>query len=124
MPLIALCLLLALPGYAISRLPTTIDGRILAAVWLVLSVTTFLVYRSDKRRAENREARVPEMTLHLLSLLGGWPGAFLAQRVFRHKTAKASFQLIFWAIVLLHQFVALDSLMDWRLTKAALHAVA
>jgi len=35
--------------------------------------------------------------------LGGWPGALLAQQLFRHKTRKLSYQLLFWAIVLLHQ---------------------
>jgi uncharacterized membrane protein YsdA (DUF1294 family) len=42
---------------------------------------------------------VPERTLHLLALLGGWPGAILGQRHFRHKTRKVSFLFAFWAVV-------------------------
>jgi uncharacterized membrane protein YsdA (DUF1294 family) len=40
--------------------------------------------------------------LHLLSLAGGWPGALVAQRAFRHKTQKLSFKIVLWAIVAAH----------------------
>ncbi|MCE7524423.1 DUF1294 domain-containing protein [Alloalcanivorax xenomutans] len=33
------------------------------------------------------------------SCWGGWPGALLAQRVFRHKTRKTSFQVVFYLVV-------------------------
>lgn len=46
--------------------------------------------------------RVPESHLHLLSLAGGWPGALIAQPVFRHKTIKQPFQGVFWATVVLN----------------------
>ena len=68
----------------------------------VVSVVAFLVYGFDKRRARNGGRRVRERTLHMVELCGGWPGAFAAQRVFRHKTRQRRFQLLFWAIVLLH----------------------
>jgi uncharacterized membrane protein YsdA (DUF1294 family) len=73
-----------------------------AGVAVVLSVVSFLAYRLDKRRAGTNGRRVPERTLHLLAVCGGWPGALLGQRQFRHKTRKASFQIIFWALVLLN----------------------
>lgn len=111
--------LLALPGYALARLAPPIDVRALVAAAIALSGFAFLAYRSDKRSAEAGEWRVPESTLHFMALIGGWPGAFLAQRAFRHKTAKASFQVVFWAIVLLHQLIAADSLMGWRFTREA-----
>jgi len=87
---------------------------------LVLSIFAFFAYRSDKRRAEAGKWRVPESTLHIIEILGGWPGAFLAQRQFRHKTSKVSFQIIFWIIIMAHQFLAVDSLNGWRLSKDAL----
>ena len=118
-----LALLLAVPGYALSRLTTWIDWRLLLAAPIVFSVITFFVYRSDKRRAEAGEWRIPETILHLAELVGGWPGAFLAQRQFRHKTSKASFQVVFWVIVLVHQFAAVDSLVGWRFTKDALRFI-
>jgi uncharacterized membrane protein YsdA (DUF1294 family) len=119
----ALCLLLAIPGYALSRLTSQIDWRVLVGAPLALSIFTFFAYRSDKLRAEAGEWRVPESTLHFAALVGGWPGAFLAQRRFRHKTSKVSFQIVFWIVVLSHQFVAVDSLLDWRITKDAVRAI-
>jgi uncharacterized membrane protein YsdA (DUF1294 family) len=40
--------------------------------------------------------------LHLLSLIGGWPGALIAQNRLRHKSRKGSFLLVFWATALLN----------------------
>ncbi len=68
----------------------------------VFSLVLFLLYGYDKRQAQRGGWRVPEARLHLLSLFGGWPGGFLAQRLFRHKTRKRSFQLGFWLIGLFH----------------------
>ena len=89
-------------------------------VWFLLlypvfSVLAFFAYWRDKRSAERNEWRTPEQSLHLLELLGGWPGAYLAQQVFRHKTRKVSFQLVFWAIVVLHQLFWIDWLSGGRL---------
>jgi uncharacterized membrane protein YsdA (DUF1294 family) len=121
--IVVLCVLLVIPSYALNRLTAYLDWRILVAVPLSLSVVAFFVYRSDKRSAQAGEWRVPEATLHFIALIGGWPGAFLAQRVFRHKTSKLSFQFVFWIVVLVHHFAAIDSLLDWRLTKDAIRAI-
>ena len=74
------------------------------ALWLVmwvsaLSLVTFGIYGYDKAQAQNSGPRVPEVVLHLLGLLGGTPGAFIAMRVFHHKTGKQSFQTVFWLTV-------------------------
>jgi uncharacterized membrane protein YsdA (DUF1294 family) len=69
---------------------------------VVLSFASFVMYGWDKRQAQNGGWRVPEKNLHLLSLLGGWPGAFLGQRQFRHKTQKQSFQFTYWFTVIAH----------------------
>jgi uncharacterized membrane protein YsdA (DUF1294 family) len=45
--------------------------------------------------------RIPENNLHALALLGASPAGLTAQKFFRHKTLKGSFQLIYWLIVLL-----------------------
>lgn len=70
--------------------------------YAVVSIITFCVYGLDKRAAVRGRWRTPEATLHLLELLGGFPGAMVAQRVFRHKRAKVSYLVVFWLIVLLH----------------------
>jgi uncharacterized membrane protein YsdA (DUF1294 family) len=63
---------------------------------------TFAAYLWDKQKAVTNGYRVPEKVLHLLELFGGWPAALVAQRSFRHKIRKVRYQLVFWAIVLLH----------------------
>jgi uncharacterized membrane protein YsdA (DUF1294 family) len=68
----------------------------------VTSGICFIAYGLDKRRATTGGRRVPEQTLHLLAFLGGWPGALLGQRQFRHKTKKVSFRIVFWLVVVLH----------------------
>jgi uncharacterized membrane protein YsdA (DUF1294 family) len=72
------------------------------AVVVIVSLITFVAYGFDKRRAQNDGRRVPGKTLHLMALLGGWPGALLGQKVFRHKTQKFSFRIVFWLCVALH----------------------
>lgn len=75
---------------------------IYVSVVLVMSIICFAAYGLDKQLAVNGSRRVPEGTLHLLALLGGWPGAMLGQRHFRHKTKKLSFLIEFWLVVVLH----------------------
>ncbi|MCU0952448.1 MAG: cold shock and DUF1294 domain-containing protein [Burkholderiaceae bacterium] len=64
-----------------------------------LSVIAFFEYRHDKAASRRRAWRTQESTLHLMALAGGWPGALLAQRWLRHKSAKTSFQSVFVATV-------------------------
>ena len=61
---------------------------------------SYLLYWLDKEAAQQGAQRIPENTLHLIDLLGGWPGALIAQQQFRHKTIKGSFQFGFWCSVL------------------------
>src|SRR5947208_16593451 len=72
----------------------------------VLSLVCFLAYGLDKRQAANGGRRVSERTLHLMAFLGGWPGALLGQRQFRHKTQKVTFRIVFWMVVMAHVGVA------------------
>ncbi|MDP3638593.1 MAG: DUF1294 domain-containing protein, partial [Azonexus sp.] len=59
-------------------------------------------YALDKSAAQGGRWRTQESTLHLLALIGGWPGALIAQNRLRHKSRKTSFQLVFWMTVLLN----------------------
>jgi uncharacterized membrane protein YsdA (DUF1294 family) len=68
----------------------------------VMSVLTVAFYAFDKSAARGRRWRVRESTLHVLELLGGWPGGILSREFLRHKSRKRSFRLISWLIVLLH----------------------
>ncbi|MEH6565964.1 MAG: DUF1294 domain-containing protein [Halopseudomonas sp.] len=105
-----LALLLALPVLgSISLLMQRATLWPLLA-YLLVSIASFVQYAIDKGSAETGRWRTPENTLHITELLGGWPGALIAQQVFRHKTRKASFQTVFWLIVLLHQLFWFDRL--------------
>ena len=75
------------------------------AVVFALSLLAFVFYGFDKRRARKDGRRVPEKTLHLMALFGGWPGALMGQRVFRHKTQKLSYRIVFWLCVMLHMVI-------------------
>ncbi|WP_304525885.1 cold shock and DUF1294 domain-containing protein [Halomonas sp. I5-271120] len=67
-----------------------------------MSALTFVLYGLDKWAAQREAQRTSENTLHFCALLGGWPGALLAQQVFRHKSSKRPFQIIFWFTVVLN----------------------
>jgi uncharacterized membrane protein YsdA (DUF1294 family)/cold shock CspA family protein len=73
-------------------------------LWLysVASAITFFAYAWDKSSARLDRWRTQENILHLLSLLGGWPGALVAQKYLRHKSSKPSFQNAFWVTVALN----------------------
>lgn len=113
-----LLLLLAAPGWAMGKLSTTVRIEYLAGAALGLSVLTFALLAFDKRRAERQRRRISESTLHVTELLGGWPGSFVAQRLLRHKTARFRYQVAFWLIVLAHQFVAVDFVLDWTISRS------
>lgn len=70
-----------------------------------LTLATLLTYGFDKRRAQRGGRRVPERTLHALALLGGFAGAFLGMRFFRHKTKKPLFLVVLLLAALLHAAV-------------------
>ncbi len=116
--LLVLVALLILPVRALHRLG--IDLRWVAAGGLVLNAVAYWAYACDKRRAQQGAWRVSEAHLHLLELLGGWPGAWIAQRRLRHKCSKGSYQAVFCLIILGYQLAAFDSLRDWQLSRAIL----
>lgn len=77
------------------------NAILVCSVWYgIMSLATLIIYGVDKRRARHEGNRISERTLHVLSLLGGWPGAIAGQKLFRHKTYKKSFRLAFWLSVL------------------------
>jgi uncharacterized membrane protein YsdA (DUF1294 family)/cold shock CspA family protein len=74
-------------------------------IMATLSVFSFVMYGFDKAQALRNAWRVPEANLHLFAVLGGWPGAVLAQRRLRHKTQKGTFRIVFAACVLINILV-------------------
>jgi uncharacterized membrane protein YsdA (DUF1294 family)/cold shock CspA family protein len=80
-----------------AKIPTVI-----VLAYAIASVVAFVFYWKDKVAAEHGHWRTPESTLQFVAFLGGWPGALFAQHAFRHKSAKASFQKAFIAMVVLN----------------------
>jgi len=80
-----------------EKLPSIIIG-----LYFVISCITFIAYAIDKSAAKKGLWRTPESTLHLLALIGGWPGAYLAQNILRHKSIKKPFRRVFWLTVVIN----------------------
>ena len=84
--------------YAVCSALWPVPGWV-GAAYLALSVVAYGMYAADKRAAQTGAWRVPENNLHLVALLGGWPGALVAQQRLRHKTVKPEFRAVFWLTV-------------------------
>lgn len=107
--------LLILPGAGVVDLAVNHQSPWGIFIYVLVSMLSYYFYWDDKRRAKQNEWRIPEANLHFWALLGGWPGAFIAQQQFRHKTKKLSFLAVFWLIVIAHQVLWFDWLvMDGR----------
>ncbi|EAR8260575.1 DUF1294 domain-containing protein [Salmonella enterica subsp. enterica serovar Hadar] len=66
------------------------------AMWFLLAnVLTLAIYGIDKTAARKTWRRVPESTLLVFGVVGGWPGAIVGQQLFRHKTQKQPFKTYF-----------------------------
>jgi uncharacterized membrane protein YsdA (DUF1294 family)/cold shock CspA family protein len=96
--LVSVMFLISIGGLAVTgHLPW-----IAPVVYLLASVVTVVAYAFDKSAAMTGRWRTKESTLHLLALVGGWPGAWISQLLFRHKTVKSAFIAGFVLSVLLN----------------------
>lgn len=66
------------------------------------NLIVFLYYYQDKASAIKKNWRTPESTLHFMSLIGGWGGAYIAQKMFRHKHKKTSFMMVYKLTILIN----------------------
>ena len=76
--------------------------RLVFALYLGMSALAFIAYAVDKSAAQNNRWRTRESTLHMLGLIGGWPGALVARHVLRHKSKKKEFRASLWGTVVLN----------------------
>ena len=76
--------------------------KALLYIYGIMSLVTLIAYAIDKRAAVRGAWRISESTMHALELACGWPGAWLAQRLFRHKSSKKSYQVVYWFMVALN----------------------
>jgi uncharacterized membrane protein YsdA (DUF1294 family)/cold shock CspA family protein len=106
--------LFAVPAFIALYVAVAVVWRLpnkVALGYLALSAVCFVMYAADKSAAKSGGWRTQESTLLLIGLVGGWPGAMLAQQLLRHKSVKASFRSAFWGTVVLNviAFVVLSS---------------
>lgn len=79
------------------------EFAIWAFVWyLFWNMAGFVCFALDKALAVYQKRRISEKTLLRTALFGGFIGGWLAGRIFRHKTIKASFRRAFLVATLLH----------------------
>jgi uncharacterized membrane protein YsdA (DUF1294 family) len=91
--------------FCVFLLLTTVSNKLPIEVlyWYAgASVVAFLLYYFDKSAAQDGSWRTPEANLHLVSLLGGWPGAFYAQNALKHKSSKQEFKKAYWGTVVVN----------------------
>lgn len=75
---------------------------LVVAWYALLGVITYGTYAKDKAAAQSGDWRTPESTLHLLSALGGWVGAMVAQTYLRHKSQKPEFRITYYLTVIIN----------------------
>ncbi len=100
--------LFAIPVFVLLYLALALTWRIpkvVAVAYCAISLVCFMTYAADKYAARAGGRRTKESTLLLLGLLGGWPGALLAQQFMRHKSIKESFRSAFWQTVVVNVVV-------------------
>ncbi len=106
--------LFAIPAFVVLYATVALIWHVpawVAGLYAGASLLCMLVYAADKSAAVAGRWRVSEGMLLMLGLLGGWPGALIAQQVLRHKSSKTSFRAEFWGTVVLNvcAFVVLNS---------------
>ena len=67
---------------------------ILLAIYILLNIVSLFAFALDKRKAAKGKWRTPEKKLLLLSFLGPFGAAF-GMKMFRHKTMKLKFKLVY-----------------------------
>jgi uncharacterized membrane protein YsdA (DUF1294 family)/cold shock CspA family protein len=96
---------IGLPFLLSTWLLWSVGNPIPLLMYVFISAIAIFFYGLDKRSSITGHWRVPETYLHLFALLGGWPGAMIAQREYRHKLRKSRFQRIFRGIIALHGLI-------------------
>ena len=97
-------LFLGIGFYGVLVLLTVMNklSWLVLAWYAVLGIITYGMYAKDKAAAQSGDWRTPESTLHLLSALGGWVGAMVAQTYLRHKSQKPEFRIAYYLTVIIN----------------------
>lgn len=87
---------------------------VLPLLYLEASLFTYWLYKTDKEAAIARHGnRLTEESLQLFSLIGGWPGAYIAQQQLAHKRSKLSFRREFGLVILGNALLVIWLISPW-----------
>lgn len=73
-------------------------------IFLTINIFSFGLIGYDKNLAKNKQRRISEKALLTSALIGGSIGSGSGMLYFRHKTAKTTYQIKFFAIVVFQIF--------------------
>ncbi|KJY82807.1 membrane protein [Vibrio galatheae] len=83
-----------------------LDFPVIACVfYFAVSAVTYTVYAFDKHAMQIGSWRIPEITFHMLNLVGGWIGALFAQSFMHHKYSDIGFKFLFWTTLILNLLI-------------------
>lgn len=79
----------------LSSIGSLVKANLLVVLTVVgvINLIAFVMYGLDKRYAKKGKWRIPEINLLTVAALYGALGAFLAMRLFRHKTKHLKFTI-------------------------------
>ncbi len=75
--------------------------KICISYLIVINIAAFVLFGVDKIKAVAGKWRITELSLIVITALGGCYGAFLGMRVWHHKTRKLKFQVLVPLFVIL-----------------------
>lgn len=96
---------LSIPAFLVIYVVVALVWRVptwIPALYFLASVACYIAYATDKSAAKAGSWRISENNLLLLGMIGGWPGAIVAQQVLRHKSSKTTFREAFWGSVIVN----------------------
>lgn len=85
--------------------------------FFLINFIAFAIIAYDKNLAIKNKRRISEKTLLTWLVFGGTIGSSLAMLIFRHKTAKKSYLLKFWLIVVIQLLIGYFYFNDWKLSN-------
>ena len=75
---------------------------------IIINIIGFIICFIDKRKAIKNKYRIKEITLLIISLIGGCLGFYIGMYTFHHKTKKLKFTLlvpimiIMWIVLIIY----------------------
>lgn len=76
--------------------------KLIVSLYMIASITSFMMYYADKQSAIKREYRIPENNLLLADVLGGWFGGSFAHKLLNHKSTKLEYRLLYYGTILIN----------------------